>query len=182
MNLQEEINGIIKKSAKVENIIILLKSLSGILFAILFTVFMGNNLKESVIGYTISFGIGAFLLFLSVRHYYSALIKLDAESLNKWFMSLPPHSFSYLNREVEALVKKRYKGEKNSVQLNEYEIVKEGVIPYLTFVLNEEAFCIPISKVKYDNGEKRVEFYVLDRDWSINMRKGNRIGFQLYNI
>lgn len=182
MNLSEEINGVLKKSAIVENIKNFSESLLGMLFATLFTVFMGYNLKESVIGLTISFGIGAFLLFVSARYFYSTLIKLDAESLNKWFMSLPPHSFSYLNREVESLVIKRYQGEKNIVQLNEYEIVKEGVIPYLTFVLNEETICIPIFKVKYDNGEKRVEFYVLDRDWSINMRKGNRIGFQLYNI
>lgn len=177
MNLAEKINNKIKNYALRRNKVTLITSIAVMLFSVS-CIFLFP--KETVPQTIILNVYGLVFLLISIWFYLSAHVNLDEESLNKWFMSLP-NSFSLI-KEVESIINESWKSERRTFNLNEYEIVDTGKERYLTFFCDKEKVSLLISKIKYDNGKKRVEFSISDKDWTINIKKGSWVGVQIYNV
>lgn len=125
------------------------------------------------------FGLGILILF-SFFSYFRIRIPLGEASLNKWYWSLPNSSLVVKN--VDSLVKEKEKKEKEVLPLNEYKIKDKSGKRHLLLVKDGKEMSFPLNEVEYDEGEKRIEFHVSDRDWTVNIQKGTWFNVKIYNV
>lgn len=185
MDIPKEIKDMIKEEAIKINKTVNINSLILLFFATVSCIYaifskpMDTNTEMSVLFLFIA---SAIFFIGSIRTYFSGKIPLGEASLNKWYWSLP--SSSLVVKNVDSLVKEKEEKEqdKKSIHLKEYKIRTKNGKRLLLFVTDGKEMSIPLDEVEYDEGEKRIEFHVSDRDWTVNIQKGTWFNVKIYNV
>lgn len=178
MDIPNEVKGMVKEEAiKINKTT---KVFSIILFIIaIFTSVMAIYFKELIVPI---YGLSSIFFIHSISTYFFSKISLKDDALNKWYWSLP--SDSLVVKNVDSLVKEKGKKEhdKESIHLKEYKILTEDGNRLLLFVRDGTEMSFPLNEVEYDEGEKRIEFHVSDRDWTVSIQKDTWFNVKIYNV
>lgn len=128
----------------------------------------------------ISVCVGSLVIIGTIIGWFASKIRLDEDSINKWFESLPSESINV--KEVDELILDNWDKPREQVLLKRYEITNKGDEKLISFIHNDTNYNIPLNHIKYDEGEKRIEFYVSDNDYTVNLYKGAWFDIHVYNV
>lgn len=174
MNLTEEIKAMVKKEAIHLNAFGLVTTLILICISICFILLFASSSD-------IVFMIFAIMIaLLAIKAFFKNKISLDDEHLKEWHMSLSKDDS--LVKKIDNLIFEKWEGERSNINLKEYVVMNKKGRCYLSFTYQDETITLPLNEVKYDEGEKRIEFYISDKDWSVNLKKGTKFAFQIFNV
>lgn len=181
MNLSDEINAIKKevairknKSKKILAIVLLCNS--GLQFWIIFLCHLIDLHAFDPFFYFfgITFGVIAMYYLIITK------ISIDEDSINTWFLSLPGDDRNV--KDVDKEIIERWNKPREKIWLKTYQIINKGDKKILSFIHNDTNYNLPLHHIKYDVGEKRIEFYVSDNDYTSNICKGTWFDIDVYNV
>lgn len=121
-----------------------------------------------------------FITIGTIIGWFIPKIRLDENSINKWFKSLPSESLNV--KKVDELIVDNWVKPREKVLLKKYEIINKGDKKLISFIHNNTNYNIPLNHIKYDEGEKRIEFYVSDNYYTVNIYRGAWFDIHVYNV